>query len=71
MPFYLNFVDDSLLNKVPDLKKFSHQKLPRFKVASKVIPQEEDIRERYTYTIPTEVAAMENPNSSMHILEKP
>jgi hypothetical protein len=71
MPFYLNFVDDKLLNNIPQLQKFTTGKVPRFRILSRAIPKEEEVRERYTFTLPNDINSMENHNSSMHILEKP
>lgn len=71
MPFYLNFVEDRTLSEISGLKHFRKTKAPRFKIKSRKIPKEKDIRGRYTFSLPANINSMENRNSSMHILEKP
>ena len=76
MPFYLNFVEDNTLDRIPRLKFYKTQKFPstrkhlrqRF---SRKIPTEPEIKDRYKFKIPLTVQNLENEKSSIHALEKP
>ena len=75
MPFYMNFVEDSILDRIPQLTHFKKQKKPGFRRFNRTasnfrIPKEREIKEKFAMKIPVEIEPRdkEYPNSNSHWL---
>lgn len=75
LPFFVNFVEDEFLDKIPKLQLMQEKKHAGFRKFNRIkgqsIPSETTIRNKFTHRIPVQISSLENDNTQTHVLSHP